>query len=203
MTDTRQAIQTAVQGRAAGPLPFRDTHAVYGQMSRFLHWTIAVLVLYQFVGMGLRLIFDKQPWLSPFVAYHQPVGTILFLLIVVRALWALSNRNNRPTHGHHFWGRAASLGHAVLYVVMLAVPAIALLRAYGNDRVFAPFGFTIFPAQEPPIGWMVNLGGLLHGELGWLLSILIAGHIVMVGVHESMWRDGTLARMLGRKGRAG
>ena len=86
---------------------------------------------------------------------------------------------------------------------MLAVPTIALLRAYGNDRVFAPFGFTIFPAQEPPIGWMVNLGGLLHGELGWLLAILVAGHIVMVGVHESMWRDGTLARMLGRKGRAG
>lgn len=199
MTDTRQSVCRPAPGRPAAPLPFRDTPAVYGRISRFLHWTIAVLVLYQFVGMGLRLIFGKQAWLSPFVTFHQPVGTILFLLIALRALWALSNRANRPAHGRHFRGRAASLGHALIYLVMLAVPAVALVRAYGNDRVFAPFGFTIFPAQQPPVKWMVDLGGLLHGELGWLLAILVAGHVVMVGVHESMWGDGTLARMLGRK----
>lgn len=180
------------------PLPLRDTPLAYGRVSRFLHWTMAALVLYQFTGMGLRAIFDRQPWLSPFISYHQPVGTILFLLIVARALWALSNRGNRPAHGRHFWGRAASLGHGLIYVVLLAVPGIALIRAYGNDRAFAPFGFTIFPAQEPAIKWMVDLGGALHGELGWLLGILILGHVAMVGVHESMWRDGTLARMLGR-----
>lgn len=180
-----------------GALPFRDTPSAYGRMSRFLHWTMAALVLYQFTGMGLRAIFDRQPWLSPFVSYHQPVGTILFVLVVIRAFWALSNRDNRPAHGRHFFGRAASLGHALIYVVTLAVPTIALIRAYGNDRAFAPFGFTIFPAQEPAIKWMVDLGGALHGELGWLLGILILGHVAMVGVHESMWRDGTLARMLG------
>ncbi|MBB1490544.1 hypothetical protein H5395_03135 [Paracoccus sp. MC1854] len=91
------------------------------------------------------------------------------------------------------------LNHAVLYAVMLAVPTITLIRTYGSNRDFAPFGFTIFAAQEPPIGWMVNPGGLLHGEPGWLLSILIAGHIVMAGAHESIWRDGTLARMRGRR----
>jgi cytochrome b561 len=184
--------------RPAGTLPFRDTSEVYGRMSRLLHWTIAVLVLYQFTGMGLRVLFGKQEWISPFVTFHQPVGTILFVVVAIRAAWALSNRGSRPAHGRHFWGRAASLGHGLLYVVMLAVPAIALIRAYGNNREFAPLGFTIFPAQEPPVTWMVDLGGALHGELGWLLGILILGHVVMVGVHESMWRDGTLARMLGR-----
>ena len=33
-----------------------------------------------------------------------------------------------------------------------------------------------------------------------LLLLLIAGHVLMVGVHEGMWRDGTLARMAGRRG---
>jgi len=193
------SIKATNQPPSAAALPFRDTPAVYGRISRSLHWTMAALVLYQFMGMGLRAIFDKQPWLSPFVSYHQPVGTILFVLILGRALWALSNRGNRPQHGRHFFGRAASLGHGLIYVAMLAVPAIALIRAYGNDRAFAPFGFTIFPAQEPPIKWTVDLGGALHGELGWLLGILILGHVAMVGVHESIWRDGTLARMLGGK----
>lgn len=181
----------------AGALSFRDSPVAYGQMSRFLHWSIAALLLYQFLGMGLRAIFDKQPWLSPFVSYHQPVGTVLFVLIVMRVIWALSNRANRPAHGSDFLGRAASVGHGLIYVVMLAVPAIALVRAYGNDRVFAPFGFTVFPAQQPPVTWAVDLGGALHGELGWVLGVLVLGHVAMVGIHESMWRDGTLARMKG------
>lgn len=75
-------------------------------------------------------------------------------------------------------------------------------RAYGNDHVFAPSGFAVFPAQNPPIRWMADLGALLHGEPGGLPGIPILSHVAMVGVRESMWRDGTLARVLGRKGRA-
>lgn len=198
MTDTRHPSQGQPLP-PTGPLPFRDTHAVYGRMSRFLHWTIAILVIWQLLWMGLGRIFEEHPVVETYGGFHAQIGTILFVLIVIRALWALSNRNNRPGHGTHFFGRAASLGHALIYVVLLAIPTVALIRAYGSQRVFAPFGFTIFPAQEPPIKWMTDLGGALHGELGWLLAILIVGHVAMVGVHESMWRDGTLARMLGRR----
>ena len=182
-------------------LPLRDTPQVYGVVTRFLHWTVAGLVLWQLLGMGLRKIFGRQPFVDVVAGWHQAVGTVLFVVIVARIAWALSNLRNRPRHGRHFTGRAASLGHALLYVVMFAVAAVGLLRAYGNDRAFAPFGFTIFPAQDPPVAWMVQLGGLLHGELGWVLAALVLGHVVMVGVHESMWRDGTLARMAGRQGR--
>lgn len=111
----------------------------------------------------------------------------------VRVFWALSNRDNRPEHGRHLFGRAVLLGHRLIHVAM-PCPAIALIRAYRKDRVLAPSGFTIFPAQEPALKWMADLGGALHGELGWLLSILILGHVAMVGVHESMWRDDTRAR---------
>ncbi|UFS65869.1 cytochrome b [Paracoccus denitrificans] len=183
-------------------LPLRDTEQAYGKVTRLLHWSIAALMLWQFFGMGLRLLLGRTPLVSFFVGWHQPVGTVLFLLIVLRVGWALANRSRRPDHGPGFWGLAARLGHLALYLVMVLVPVAALLRAYGGERVFAPFGFEIFPAQQPPIGWMVGLGDALHGEMGWLLLALILGHVVMVGVHEGMWRDGTLARMAGRR-RAG
>lgn len=188
---------------ADAPLPVRDTPQRYGLVSRLLHWTIAMLVIWQLLGMGAGYVFGERPWVDAFGSQHMRVGTILFVLIAIRAVWAMLNRDNRPAHGTHFFGRAATLGHALIYAVLLIVPTVALLRAYGNDRVFAPFGFTIFPAQEEPVRWMVQLGGALHGELGWFLAILILGHVAMVGVHEAMWRDGTLARMAGRIGETG
>lgn len=180
-------------------LPFRDTPRLYGRMTRILHWTIAVLILSQFVGMGVRLIFGRQPFVSYFVAPHQPVGTLLFFLIVVRVVWAIANRHRRPSHGTGVLGLAARLGHLCLYATMIVIPSVALFRAYGSDRSFALFGVEVFPAQQPPVEWMVNLAGALHGELAWVLLALIGGHVVMVGLHEGMWRDGTLAKMAGRR----
>lgn len=185
---------------SAGRVPLRDTPRVYGIISRALHWTMAALILWQFLGMGLRAIYGRQDWLAFFVGSHQPMGTVLFVLIVVRAVWAVSNRRNRPAHGGGLMGMAATAGHGLLYALMLAIPALGLLRAWGSDRVFAPFGVPIFSAKQPPVEWTGALAGALHGELGWVLLAVIAGHVAMVGVHQAMWRDGTLARMAGRRG---
>lgn len=185
--------------RPPATLPARDTNEVYGRITRLLHWSIAALLLWQFVGMGLRLIFGRQPFVSFFVGSHQQVGTVLFVLIVLRVVWALMNRGNRPHHGAGLIGLGAKLGHLSLYALMVVVSSVAILRAYGNTRSFAPFGFEIFPAQSEEITWMSDLAGALHGELAWVLAVLILGHIVMVGVHEAMWKDGTLAKMMRRR----
>jgi len=180
------------------PLPLGDTIQRYGLVSRILHWSMAALLLWQFLGMGLKLTLGRTPLVSFFTGSHQMVGTVLFVLILARVIWTIANRRHRPAHGDGLLGLAARAGHMALYLVMLIVPAAAILRAYGSERVFAPFGFQIFPAQQPEIGWMVGIGDALHGELGWLMLALIAGHVVMVGLHQAMWRDGTLQRMAGR-----
>lgn len=181
------------------PLPWRDTPRVYGRITRLLHWLMAALILWQLTGMVLKLTLGRTPLVAFFVGTHQQMGLVLFALIAVRAVWALGNRGYRPAHGDGLTGIAARLGHLALYAAMTIVPGTALLRAYGSDKPFAPFGFQIFPAQQPEIGWMVRLGDTLHGAGGWLLLVLIAGHVLMVGIHDGMWRDGTLARMAGRR----
>lgn len=183
-------------------LPLFDTDRVYGKVTRLLHWAIAALLLWQFVGMGLKLALGRHPVAAVFVGSHQKVGMVLFVLIVLRVVWGLVNRGRRPDHGAGLLGLAARFGHLLLYAVMVIVPVAALLRAYGSERPFAPFGFPIFAPQTPEIGWMVRAGEALHGEMAWLLLALIAGHVLMVGLHEGMWRDGTLSRMVGRR-RAG
>lgn len=176
-----------------------DLEQKYGLVTRLLHWGIAALILWQFLGMGLRLALGRHPVSAFFVGGHQTVGFVLMVLIAVRAVWALVNMGRRPPH-HGLIGFAARAGHLALYGLMLAVPALALLRAWGGTRGFAPWGIQIFAprADDAQVPWAVSAGNLLHGELAWLLAALVLGHVVMVGVHEGLWRDGTLGRMLGR-----
>ncbi|MFT3691278.1 cytochrome b [Paenirhodobacter sp.] len=121
----------------------------------------------------------------------------LFVLIVLRLIWAVANRRQRPAHGAGLQGLAARLGHLALYLLMLVVPGVALLRAWGSERAFALFSVAIFPARAEAVEWTVALAGALHGELSWVMAVLILGHVVMVGLHQAMWRDGTLSRMAG------
>lgn len=197
MTNHMKNGQKTVFTPSRSPLPIRDTPRVYGAVSRLLHWLMAMLMVWQFLGMGLRQILGRVPLVSFFVGSHQQVGTVLFLLILLRVIWSMVNFSNRPAHGVGPMGFAARFGHSLLYLAMLIVPALALLRAYGSKRTFSPFGFEIFPPRSPQIEWMVKLGNDFHGEISWFLSVLILGHVVMVGVHKAMWRDDILARMAG------
>ena len=175
-----------------------DNAQRYGSVTRLLHWVMATLILWQFFCMILKVIFGKQDFLKPFVMSHQPVGFILACLIVLRVLWALANLSNRPDHGQGLVASAARIGHVALYVLMVAVPGLAILRGWGNDRAFMPFGLPINPGRPEKIEWAVNIGSA-HGLLAWLLLLVVLGHIFMVLVHERIWRDGTLSRMIGRR----
>lgn len=177
----------------------RDTRQSYGPVTRVLHWLMAGLLLWQFLGMGLSALFGRTDFVRFFTSSHQKVGTVLFLLIVARVVWALINRANRPDHGKGAVALAAKLGHAAMYAIMVLVPLVAILRAWGGTRGFAPFGFEIFAPQAVGIAWTQTLGGLLHGELAWVLGAMILGHIAMVAVHQGVWRDGTLSRMAGSR----
>lgn len=178
-------------------VPLFDSARHYGLITRALHWTTAALLAWQWTGMILRELLGRQPVVAFFVRLHQPLGAVLLGLIVLRIVWALVNRRRRPEHVGMV-GAAARLGHLALYAVMLAVPALGLLRAFGGTRPFAPFGVVLHPGREVAIGWMVAPANLLHGPMAWALLVMVTGHVVMVGVHQAMWRDGTLARMAGR-----
>lgn len=179
--------------------PWRDSPHRYGLISRMLHWAVAALLAWQYMGMAVKIIVGRGSAVVGFlVSTHKPVGTLLMLLIATRAAWGLSQWRRRPSHPGNAVGRLAAAGHAVLYALMLYVPAVALLREYGRGRGFAPFGIPLFPETGQEVVWMLPLANASHALLAWTLLALIAGHVAMVALHHWWWRDGTLARMTGR-----
>ncbi len=176
-----------------------DNASRYGTVSRALHWGMALCFAVVFAAalahyFAADTALEKALW-----PLHKPTGALLLLLVMLRSVWALRQRRQRPLST----SRAAHAGHLALYALMWAVPVIAMIRQYGSGNAFAPFGVPLVAARPgDKIEWMTQLGGLLHGELGWALMFLVAGHIGMALLHRHRARTGreidVLPRMLGR-----
>lgn len=170
----------------------------YGRISRWLHWGMALLFAWQFVGMGLRLALGRTPLVSFFVGSHASVGLLLLVLVLLRGAWGLANRARRPPHGSGWLGRAAALGHGALYLLMLVVPLLVIVRLYGSGRAFSWFNTWPLLAAGPKQEALMAPANAVHGPLAWALLALVAGHVAMVLLHRWWWRDAVAQRMVGR-----
>lgn len=181
------------------PPALLDSPQRYGLVSRFFHWAMVAVLAWQFSGMVLKVTVGRENAIAAFImGTHKPVGALLMLLILLRALWALTQWSRRPRQPAGLLGRAATAGHALLYALMLYIPLVALMRDYGRGRGFSPFGIPLFPETGQQLDWMMAPANASHGLMGWILLALIVGHILMVLVHQVFLRDGTAARMAGR-----
>ncbi|MBR2515687.1 MAG: cytochrome b [Halomonas sp.] len=173
-------------------LAIRDTHSRYGLVSRALHWAMAMFFIWQFSGATARVFLEDTGLESFLWGTHRTVGVTLMALILLRIVWALINASRRPPSVSVM----AKLGHLALYGLMLTVPTIALIRQYGSGRALDVFGVNLMPGFEGErIDWMVDIGGLLHGELGWAMLALVVGHIVMAILHRRLTNHDVLKRM--------
>lgn len=153
-----------------------DNSQVYGTVSRILHWLMAACF-----GFMLYTGLQEGDAFKALISYHKSVGAILMALIIIRVIWAILNRNHRPAPKNIF----VTLGHFALYVLMIAVPLVALFRQYGSAKGdLQVFGVNVMGSAAEKIDWMVSLGNSLHGELAWGLFALAAGHIVMAIYHQ-------------------
>lgn len=152
-----------------------DSSQRYGTISRFLHWSMAICF-----GFMLYTGLQGEDAFRELLPYHKSVGTILMALIAVRIIWAMLNHHKRPKAANIF----VTLGHLALYVLMLAIPTVALIRQYGAARgPLEVFGVNVMEGSSERIIWMVELAEW-HGEMAWALFVLAAGHIAMAIFHQ-------------------
>lgn len=168
----------------------------YGSVSRALHWLMTALFAWQFLSAILHAVDREMPIARFFWSWHMSVGGLLLIAVVLRGIWALINLGNRPAHAAGFLGLASRLGHLALYVLMVAVPLLAALRAYGSGRGLSLFGIEVFAGGGDRIPELMAPANAAHGLLGWALLVLVLGHIVMALAHAYLWREDTLTRML-------
>jgi len=178
----------------------------YTGVAIILHWVIAVLIV---ANVVLALSVDSLPegWVRPVIDTHKSIGMTVLGLVLLRILWRFSHAPPPLPAAYPHWERlAAHVGHALLYLVILAIPITGLMHdsAWKNAPEQPLRWFHLF--DLPRFGWIMDLDparketlhttfGSLHAWSGYVLYALLALHIGAALKHQFIDKHAELQRM--------
>ena len=176
----------------------RNTADRYGPVARGLHWAIGLLVLAQIAGGFVAFeLLGKSAERSALIGVHKAMGVMLLALVLVRIGWRLYDAPPAlPAAMPERERQGARVGHALLYLLMLAMPLIGLCIGAFADRPTDVFGLFTVPAFFDADDSMHELMEDLHVWGAYLFSALIVLHLAAAVMHRFIRKDGIADRML-------
>jgi cytochrome b561 len=183
----------------------RDGADRWGPVTRLLHWAMAALILFQ---LGLGLVMTRVPDLLvrfTLTQTHKSWGTVIFVLALLRLAWRLANRTRPPLPAAMpaWQRRAARLGHAALYGLMIVLPLsgwVTAAAAPTQDLLQMQnlvFGYLPLPDPwVPGVAWIEAAARAVHTSAALALAGLLALHAGAALKHQFVDRDGLLVRMI-------
>lgn len=176
-------------------MSLRNTESTYGSVSKFFHWLIFLLLLFM-VTFGYLLSSvpkDYQP-----VAYniHKLTGLTILVLMVLRALWALSNPKPALPLDAKPWEHVAEhTVHLLLYLVVIAMPLAGWIGAVAGGRPPHIGSFNIeLPISESKA--LSHAAFEMHGTLAIMLIVLFSIHVLAALYHHFIRKDDILRRIM-------
>lgn len=172
------------------PLP----SPTYSPRAVWLHWLTAGLILFQwFFGRNIDW-FAAGPDRINARSFHMLVGLVV-LVFVAQRIWRRFSHPVAPASDGPRWARAAAVAtHWSLYALVLAVLLAGLFTVWARgDSIFGLFKV---PAFDPAHRALRHQAGDFHGLLANIVLGLAAFHALAALVHEAVWKDGALGRMI-------
>jgi cytochrome b561 len=172
----------------------------YDALSQAFHWITAIAVVIAFIlgpeHFG-RLMHDGlDPATRSDIVWHESLGLLVMVLTVARLLW-VAVRPAAPTFAMAGWMQLTSkVVHGALWVLLLALPATALLALGSEGHPLTLLG-GVRVDQMPLIAnsGLANLAdwGEVHGFLGDAILVLAGLHAVAAIYHHVVLKDGVSA----------
>jgi len=155
---------------------------------RVLHWATAVLVVGGFAIAFVMVALPLNALLLKFTLYqvHKSIGLLVLLLVLARLALRIGRGRPVPEPMPRWQLYAASLGHGVLYALLLVVPVLGYCVA-STASLRIPTRFLGLITLPDPIGRDPTLFAILrplHQTLAIILIVLAAGHAAMAVLHH-------------------
>ena len=193
------------------------TFSQYNNISIFLHWLIAVGIVFMFIlgwfmdtvpkdaaksstfdlfNMGIY-VWELSKEVSPRSFYfnlHKSVGISLFALIILRILWRLTHKPPALLDSMKTWEKKLATGaHHGLYFLMVATPLAGIIMSISSKYGIHWFGIKL-------VGGIDNKASRelfyeFHEIFGLLILLILFFHIAGAFKHALVDKDGTLRRM--------
>ncbi len=162
-----------------------------------LHWLMAALIAGLFcVGLYMHDL-PLSPWKLRVFSWHKWAGVTIFLLLLARIAWRLAHRPPAlPAAMPRAQQLAAHAGHALLYVLMVAIPLSGWLMSSAKGFQTVYFGVLPLPDLLPKDKALGTALQEVHETLNFVLAAVVAGHAGAAIKHHFFDRDDVLTRML-------
>ena len=161
------------------------------------HWLSALAIVLAFTAVWLRELVEGDALRALILGLHRQLGLLVLLLWAVRLLlrWTHPARaSGQPLPPLLHWAAAAS--HAVLYLVLLAMPVLGWAATNAQGHAVLWLNAVPLPtlvATDPDVADTLQEW---HGWGGWTLGALVLSHLVAALWHHVVRRDHVLATML-------
>lgn len=168
----------------------------YSRVAQLLHWTIAILILF---NLWLGFAHDSLPRDWQVMPVHKSVGLTVLALTLARIVWRLMHPAPPMLATTPQWEKLmANLTHYAFYALMLVMPLTGWIMTSAGDRPLGWFFLFDVPKFDVVKGdAVVGLSGTGHEILGYLFAALIVLHMAAALRHHFVLKDGTLRRMFG------
>lgn len=172
----------------------------YDTVSVFLHWSIALgIIVIAILELTRGELFAKGSVMREGLkAFHEPAGTVIFALVLVRLFWRSLHVPPELPETMVPWERlGAKLMHILLYALMVAIPLVGIATTFARGR---PIDFGLFQIPNPLNGSIGRSGARtlkeLHEFLGQAVLAVAFLHAAAALWHHYVRRDDVLTRML-------
>jgi cytochrome b561 len=178
-------------------MALRNTTRRWGAVSQLLHWLIVILIIVQVTLASLA--DDLPPGVKKLglLARHKSVGITILMLALARLTWRLLNPTPALPLTLKSWEQSlARLTHALLYVLLFAMPLSGWMMSSARGFPVSWFGFFTLPDLVPKNRSLYETLLTTHGTLAWVLGAVVTLHAAAALKHHFMLRDDVLRRML-------
>lgn len=179
--------------------------ARYDAVTIFLHWVIALLVLFM-IGLGLYMDHIPVNDPGPLHQLHKSVGIVTMLLIVVRVIWRLTHKAPSLPKDMLPAQRMAIGGmEGILYLFQIFLPATGWLMVSSMAMPIVLFGLVSWPLIPLPqsvmdSGTLAEVMPDIHNWLAWVFGGFIVLHVLAALYHRFIKKDQIVDRILPRHG---
>jgi cytochrome b561 len=163
----------------------------YAGMTRFLHWTVAVMVLAT-IPIGVIMLQEGLARSTQNLLFilHKNGGVILLLLVVLRILWRLATPAPAlPAHLPDWQKRAAKATQILLYALLLIMAISGYIRVRAGGFPIEMLDALGVPGLVPRSDTLAEAAKTIHAYARFPLAALIALHIA-AGLKHLFVKDG-------------
>lgn len=179
-------------------MPIRNTPDTYGSVAKWLHWSIALIVLFMLL-LGFLMGNASNPTFQGILyTLHKSTGLTFLFLVIIRLLWRMTNVQPKLPSSVPQWQQfAARLNHLLLYTVLFCMPLSGWIFSTAAGKPVNFWWLVTIPCPYVPISpTLTKTVSDLHEILAYTLIALITLHLCGIFKHLNDREFDVITRML-------